>query len=168
MQILTNEHQVMKDLKELERIMNRMPKAVQTIMYQNMNRAAAREFVKRMKSNQSWDDVSGRTRSMIKVVFIDSIENGKTIKNGKAHAAMTGKLSHLLDQGTVERVQKTTGRKTGKIEAKDIAERALNSGSVAAGKAAIRAAEKTVGKMIDVSKGKGSLTARDRKILAGG
>lgn len=108
-------------MKELQQALTQIPTRMQQNVLRSGNRALANEFVKSIRNNSN---LPGTVRKAIRAVQHGSMKQTKGFRVGLRQPFSP--LAHLLEFGTTERTQKTTGRYTGRMPAQPFMRPALD------------------------------------------
>lgn len=167
MEIDINADEFERDMRELQKVFKDLPEKVEDYLFSAMSFSGARVFTKELKSTTGYEDRTGRTRKRTVTMRIDTRVGNRILKDGAALAIIRSPVSHLLDKGTVDRKQTTTGRATGKVDARNLVDRAYNAGKKRAERAMVKTGKKEFGKMVNAATKGTKLSNKARRSLGG-
>lgn len=108
-------------MRELQQALSEIPARMQQNVLRSGNRALANEFVKSIRNNPN---LPATVRKAIASTQHISMQKTKGFRVGLRQPFSP--LSHLLEFGTTDRTQKTTGRFTGRMPAQPFLRPALD------------------------------------------
>ncbi len=112
----------LEGIKEIDELLRKLPDSLSAKIIESANRAAVKPLIEKAKANAP----EGNTGNLVDSIGIASrVKGGATIKASKGLTIVgprrgkgkgqQGHHAHLVEYGTAERVQKSTGKSTGSI-----------------------------------------------------